>query len=130
MKRASSGTKKKQRPASIDAYLAAVPPNARAGLQKLRTMIHTAVPEAEEGISYGVPTFKLNGRPLAAFAAAKEHSSLFPMSAAVIRGLASELEKYATSKGTIRFPPDRPPPARLVTKILKARITELESGRP
>lgn len=129
MKRASAATKKTGRATDIDAYLASIPPKARAGLQKLRRTIRAAVPEAEEGFSYGMPAFKLNGRPLIAFAAAQKHSSLFPMSAAVIRTLAPELKSYETSKGTVRFPPDRPPPARLVAKIPKARMAELQPRR-
>lgn len=110
----------------IDAYLASLPAKPRAGLQKLRKTIRAIVPDAEEGFSYGMPAFRLGGRPLIAFAAAKDHSSLYPMSSSVIRTLAPELANYETSKGTVRFPPDRPPPARLVAKILEARIAELQ----
>ena len=127
MKRVSSSAKKPGQASIIDTYLASVPPKARAGLQKLRKTILATVPEAEEGFSYGMPAFKLDGRPLIAFAAAKEHSSIYPMSPAVIRALAPELKGYETSKGTVRFPPDQPPPARLVAKILKARMAELRA---
>lgn len=129
MSKASSTTKRPARATDIDAYLASLPPRARAGLQRLRKTIRAAVPEAEEGFSYGMPAFRLRGRPLIAFAAAEAHSSLYPMSGAVIRALGRELEDYETSKGTIRFPPDRPPPARLVGKILKARMAELQPRR-
>lgn len=113
----------------IDAYLASLPAKPRAGLQKLRKTIRALVPDAEEGFSYGMPAFRLGGRPLIAFAAAKEHSSLYPMSSSVIRTLAPELANYETSKGTVRFPPDRPPPRSLVEKILEARIAELQPRR-
>ena len=126
---ASKQSRKAGQAKDIDGYLASLPAKPRAGLQKLRTTIRTIVPDAEEGLSYGMPAFRLGGRPLIAFAAAKEHSSLYPMSASVIRALAPELERYETSKGTVRFPPDRPPPARLVAKILKARIAELQPRR-
>ena len=129
VRKKSSATSRPARAADIDAYLASVPPKARAGLEKLRKIIRAAVPDAEEGFSYAMPAFKLNGRPLIAFAAAQDHSSLYPMSAAVIRDLAPHLEKYETSKGTIRFPPDRPPPASLVGMILKARMAELKPRR-
>ena len=129
MKRKTSSTQRSGRPKDIDAYLASLPAKARAGLQKLRKTVRAAVPDAEEGFSYGMPAFKLRGRPLIGFAAAQEHSSLYPMSAAVIRTLAPELKNYETSKGTVRFPPDRPPPATLVVKMLKARMTELQPRR-
>ena len=129
MKPPSPTARKRARVTDIDAYFASLSPKARAGLQKLRKTIRTAVPDAEEGFSYGMPAFRIRGRPLVAFAAAQGHSSLYPMSAAVIRALAPELKDYETSKGTIRFPPDRPPPARLVGKILKARMAELQPRR-
>ncbi len=122
-----SASKRTRRTNEVDEYLASLPPKSRAGLQKLRKMIHAAIPEAEEGFSYGMPAFRLDGRPLIGFQASRNHSSLYPMSAAVIRDLAPELKKYETSKGTVRFPPDRPPSARLVTRIIKARIAELRS---
>ena len=125
MKKPSLTTRNPAHARDIDAYLASLPPKTRAGLQKLRRIIRAAVPEAEEGFSYGMPAFKLRGRPLIGFAAARTHSSLYPMSAAVIHSLAAELKDYETSKGTIRFPPDRPPSAKLVGKILKARMAEL-----
>ena len=82
-------------------------------------------PDAEEGLSYGLPAFRLKGRPLACFAAATNHCSLYPMSATVVGTLASELAAYATSKGTIRFTPEKPLPSALVRKIIKTRMAEL-----
>jgi len=112
----------------VNAYLASLPPQVRAGLQKLRKAIHTAIPRAEEGISYGIPAFKLEGRPVVWFAASKHHSSLFP-GAAAVRALTAELQQYTTSKGTIRFPHDRPPGVGLVTKLLRVRIAEMKKGK-
>ncbi len=117
-----------ERVASIDAYIAAAPAEARATLEKLRKTIRAAAPNAEEAISYQIPTFKLR-RPLVAFAAFKNHCSFFPMSYAVIKAHKDELAPYETSKGTIRFPPDRPLPAKLVTKMVKARIAELAASK-
>ena len=114
---------------NIDEYLASLPAPARAGLQKLRAAIRAAAPGAEEGFSYGMPAFRLNKRPLVAFAAARNHSSFFPMSPAIIRQHAKDLKDYDTSKGTIRFPPDRALPRSLVAKLVKARIAELQKPK-
>ena len=89
--------------------------------------IRAAAPHAEEGVSYGLPAFRINGRPLVCFAAAAHHCSLYPMSPAVIRAHAGDLKKYETSKGTIRFV--APLPAALVRKIGRARLAELEQPR-
>jgi uncharacterized protein YdhG (YjbR/CyaY superfamily) len=111
---------------NIDEYLAPLPAHQRALLQKLRKAISAAAPRAEEGFSYGLPAFRLDGRPLVCFAAAANHCSLYPMSPAVIRAFADDLEKYETSKGTIRFV--APLPGALVRRIVRARIAELQAG--
>lgn len=131
MKRASSskGKSKRQMPPGHDAYLALLPADQRTALQKLRKTIAAAVPAAEEGVSYGLPAFRLGGRPLVCFSASTNHCSLFPMSPAVIQAHAADLKAYETSKGTIRFSPARPLPATLVRKIVKARVAELSQAR-
>ena len=113
--------------ASVNAYLRAVPPAPRAALQKLRKTIKAAAPEATEGISYGIPMFKRHGM-LAGYAAFKEHCSLF-MSTSITRALKRELASYDTSKGTIRFTVDKPLPAALVRKLVKARVAQNERMR-
>ena len=133
MKRASSsssGRKSKgHAPDSVDTYLASVPADRRAALQKLRTAIRAAAPRAEEGSSYGLPAFRLDGRPLVCFSASANHCSFFPMSPAVIKANAAALKNYATSKGTIRFTAERPLPSGLVRRIVKARLAELTKAR-
>jgi uncharacterized protein YdhG (YjbR/CyaY superfamily) len=116
-------------PNDMDEYLAGVLEPARTTLSKLRAVIRSAVPaETTEGISYGMPAFKYKG-PLIAFAAFKQHCSLFPMNAGLVAEFSDELKNYVTSKGTIRFPLDKPPPAALVKKIVKARVAENEAKR-
>jgi uncharacterized protein YdhG (YjbR/CyaY superfamily) len=112
----------------MDGYLAALPADMRAALERLRKQIRAAAPKAIEGISWGMPSFKLSGL-LVGFAAFKNHCSFFPMSVSVMNAHRKELKPYDTSKGTIRFPADRPLPAALVTKIVKARIAENEARR-
>ena len=118
-----------QRPADVEAYLASIPADKSAALQKIRAAVRAAAPGAEEGFSYGLPAFRLNGRPLVCYGASTNHCSFFPMSPAVIRAHADELKNYETSKGTIRFPPEKPMPATLVRKLVKARIAELQADR-
>ncbi|HLP29238.1 MAG TPA: DUF1801 domain-containing protein [Candidatus Didemnitutus sp.] len=103
---------------TIDQYLASVDPDKRAVLEDLRATIRSVVPNAVECINYGVPTFKLNGKNLIHFAAAKNHCSLFP-GAGPVEAFASELEAYSTSKGTIRFAVESPLPKSLVKNIVK-----------
>lgn len=113
----------------VDEYLAQVPEEARAALEKLRKTIGAAVPKATEGISYGIPTFKLHGRALVWYAAFKNHCSFFPLSSAMREAHGKDLEGYdITSKGTLRFSANKPLPAALVRKLVKTRIAENEAA--
>jgi uncharacterized protein YdhG (YjbR/CyaY superfamily) len=97
-------------------------------LNNIRAVIRSVVPaEATEGISYGVPTFKLKG-PVIWYAAFSNHCSLFP-TASVIEKFKDELKAYRTSKGTIQFPLDKPLLASLVKKMVKARLAEIENKK-
>ncbi len=104
----------------IDDYLAPLSADKRAALQRLRKTIHAAYPKAEETISYGIPAFRLDGKVIAWFGAAAKHVSFYPGTS--WKGFEKELEDYETSKGTIRFQPDRPLPAALVRRLVKLRI--------
>ena len=108
----------------VDAFLAKVPEPAHSALQKLRSQIKAAAPKGEELINYGVPMIRIDGRNVVSYAAAKTHCSFFVQSPAVMEQFASELEGFDTAKGTIRFKPEKPVPASLVKKIVKARIAE------
>jgi len=108
---------------TIDEYLAPLSSEKRAALEKLRKAIKAAAPKAEECISYQLPAFRLEGRLLVGFGAAANHCAFYP-GAYPIEACQDELEDYDTSKGTIRFPPDRPLPATLVRKLVKARIAQ------
>jgi uncharacterized protein YdhG (YjbR/CyaY superfamily) len=113
-------------PKDIDDYLAGVPEPARSTLNKVRAVIRSAVPpDATEAITYRIPTFKYKGS-LVAFAAFKNHCSLFPMSLSVIETFKNELKDFHTSKGTLQFPVDKPFPAALLKKLVKARIAQNE----
>jgi len=123
-----SAAKGKRAPKNVDEYLAGVPESARGTLDKLRAAIRSAVPpEATETISYGIPAFKYKG-VLVWFAAFSNHYSLFP-GASVIEAFKQELKDFSTSKGTIHFPSDKPLPAALVKKLVKARVAQNESKK-
>src|SRR5713226_3647046 len=112
------------KPRTIDEYLAALSDDKRAALEKLRKAIRAAAPKAEECISYQLAAFRLNGKMLVAFGATANHCAFYPMSSSTVEAHKDELKGYETSKGTIRFRADKPLPAALVRKLVKARIAQ------
>jgi uncharacterized protein YdhG (YjbR/CyaY superfamily) len=116
-------------PRTIDEYLSRVSDEKRAALEKLRRAIKAAAPGAEECISYQIPAFRLDGRVLVFFGAATNHCSFYP-GALPVEVHKDELAAYKTSKGTIRFPADRPLPVGLVRKLVKTRIAQHSARKP
>jgi len=112
------------KPGTIDEYLAALSDDKRVALERLRATIRAAAPGARECISYQLPAFRLDGRMLVAFGATATHCAFHPMSSSTVQAHRDELASYDTSKGTIRFQPDKPLPAALVRKLVKARMAE------
>lgn len=106
---------------AVDQYLAGVPAQFRSALEQLRRTVREIVPEATEVISYRVPTFKYHGRMLVSYAAFSEHCSFFP-GAGPIEAHKRNLKSFQTSKGTIRFTPEKPLSSTLIKKLVKTRI--------
>jgi uncharacterized protein YdhG (YjbR/CyaY superfamily) len=115
----------KRKPATIDEYLDALTSGKRSALERLRKIIHAAAPGAEERISYQIPAFRLHGKWLVYLGAGANHCAIYGLR----ETRKGELKDYDTSgKGTIRFQPDKPLPATLVRKLLKARIAAIKQG--
>ena len=112
---------------TVGEYMRRVPADKRRALQKLRATIRAAAPRATEGISYGIPAVRLNGKVLVYFAAFANHCSFFPASGRVLDEFRVELAPFRTSKGTVQFTPDKPLPASLVRRIVRQRLAQLEA---
>ncbi len=113
--------------ATVDEVLAAHPAEVRAALERLRSMIRDAAPDAAETIAYGVPAFKYLGRPFVSYGAGKAHCSFYVQSPDVMEAFADDLAPYETTKGTVHFTPERPLPADLVGRLVRARMAEIEA---
>jgi len=115
---------------TVDAYLAELSSDKRDALEKLRRTIRAAAPGAEEYISYQLPAFRLDGKPLVFFGATAKHCAFYPGSGTAVDAHKDELRGYSTSKGTIRFQPDKPLPVSLVRKLVRYRIAENAARQP
>lgn len=109
----------------MDDYLDGLPREQREALARVRGIVDRVAPDAEEGVSYGMPAFLYAGRPLLGFRAAKKHLSVFPFSPAAIDAVEGRLEGFDMSKGTIRFSLDRPVPEDVLTDLVRARKEEI-----
>jgi uncharacterized protein YdhG (YjbR/CyaY superfamily) len=110
---------------SVDEYIASQPHPVQGVLERVRSTIRKAVPEAEEVISYKIPTYKLPGGPVLYFAGWKQHVSLYPATAHVVEAFRDEIAPYLVSKSTIRFPLSQPVPVKLIGRIAKFRAMEV-----
>ncbi len=118
--------KKKSTP-TFEGYLQALPDDFRSALQRLRQIVHATAPDAEECVSYGLAAFRHHGRMLVALGATKSHCGFYLMSNQTVAKFSTELERFDTSTGTIRFTPDQAIPVALVRKLVRARIAENKS---
>lgn len=115
----------KNRPGSVDEYIASQPASSHLPLRRVRAAIRRTLPSAEEGISYGIPAYKLAGRIVVYFAGWKTHYAIYPLTARVTATLGAALDKYDQSgRGTIRFPLDAPVPGPLIGRIARLRAEE------
>ena len=111
-------------PGTVAAYIAKAPPVARRALKQLRAVIKAAAPGITERMSYGIPTFDLDGKRLLYIAAFKEHVSVYPVTAAMVAKHGKAIARYRAGKGTLRFPLNAPIPVALVAKLAKVRVKE------
>jgi uncharacterized protein YdhG (YjbR/CyaY superfamily) len=109
----------------MDDYLDGLPREQQEALARVRAIVDRVAPDAEEGVSYGMPAFLYAGRPLLGFRAAKKHLSVFPFSPAAIEAVEGRLEGFDMSKGTIRFSPDRPVPEDVLADLVQERKHEI-----
>ncbi|MET0683732.1 MAG: DUF1801 domain-containing protein [Solirubrobacteraceae bacterium] len=114
---------------AIDDYLAGLSPADKAALERVRAAVLGAVPEAQEGRSYGMPAFIYAGRPLLGFRAAKKHLSLFPFSPAAIDAVRDRLVDFDVAKGTVRFTAENPVPEDVLILLVREREREIDAAR-
>ena len=110
---------------AVDESLAAADEPDRSCLQHVVAVVRSLVPDATEGMSYGMPALKVDGKPLLAAVAAARHLSVYPFSSSVVAAVAGRLEGYSLSKGTIRFSAARPIPDDVLADIVRLRLAEI-----
>jgi uncharacterized protein YdhG (YjbR/CyaY superfamily) len=110
---------------TIDDYVQGLPDDRRTAFEQVCAVVRQAVPDAEEGKSYGLPAFRWKGRPLLGFRAFKDHLSVMPFSAEVVAAVADRLEGFHLSKGSVRFSPDRSIPEEVLLEMIRLRQAEL-----
>ena len=112
-------------PKSVDDYLKQLPERTRLPLEQVRNAIRRALPNADEVISYKIAAYEVNGKIALYVAGWKQHYSLYPAGDRVMTALKKELTPYKVQRGTIRFPLDKPVPAKLIEKIARLRAEEV-----
>lgn len=118
-----------KKPASVDEYIAGYAPDMQKLLEALRQTIKSAVPQAEEVISYGIPTYQIKGKSFIHFGAAKKHIGLYPKPHPVSETLEKQMAAYAGTKGSLHLPLDKPLPVDLVTEIAQFRAEQISSKK-
>jgi uncharacterized protein YdhG (YjbR/CyaY superfamily) len=113
---------------TVDEYVAAAPKDKQATLRRLRRTIKAAAPKASESLSYGIVGYKLGRKAVAYFGCWKAHYALYGLGDRVTRAHAAELKPYLQTKGTIQLPADKPLPYLLITRLVKARVAEIEKA--
>jgi uncharacterized protein YdhG (YjbR/CyaY superfamily) len=115
--------------ATIDDYIASYPEDVQTILREVRKTIRQAAPDAVETVSYQIPTYKLNGRPLIYFAAWKRHISVYPLPPGGDESFERQMDEYRTGKGTAHFPLDKPIPYDLIRKMVGLHLARIKGGR-
>lgn len=110
----------------VDEYLARLPPDQHAALDRLRAQLRGLLPEAVEAISYGMPTFKIGDRAVVWYAGWKAHCSIYPLTDSFLLSHADRLKGFRRTKGSLHFRPDAPIPEELVEELVRARLADLE----
>ena len=124
-KSSSSKTEAAKARSQVSAYIAKQPAESRRRLKKMRADIRAVASRAVDGFSYGIPSARIDGQTLVWYAAFKDHTSLFPMTAPIRRKHAAALKGYKTATGTVQFPLDESLPSGLIKRLVKARAAVL-----